>query len=367
MIMKNTIVLFLALSLSVQKGVSQPAEPEDTIGRIQICLLIDLSGSMSGLLAQTQGQIWKMASFLSGYEKNGRPAIVEFAVLSYGNEAYPESGHIRIVSPFTSGLDELADKLFLMATGGGNEYCGQAIQTALDSLDWKTDSLHYRGIFIAGNEPFAQGPLDFPLACQYARSRQVIINTIYCGGKEEGRNFQWEEAAALGAGKYANINQDTNIQDLRTPYDSKIVQLYQYYKSTFLLEEKNSPELIGPYKPDGSINPIYRDMILYKIQQTQEPDDIIKEFRENGWDIDRLTPSKIPPSLNEMPRKELRMLLFRQSQEREVTRQAIEMYGDKVQEYLEIKIGPRLEENTLDMAVLDIVRTQLEEAGFRKK
>ena len=154
--MKNR---FLLLSLLVLfyldlNAFTQQSEAVDSAGHIQVCLLLDVSGSMDGLLLQAQSQVWKMINHLSKFQKNERESHIELAVLSYGHNLYAESGYLQIVSPFTNNLDSLAENLFQLETGGGNEYCGQALQTALDSLNWEKKPNAYRAMFIAGNETF---------------------------------------------------------------------------------------------------------------------------------------------------------------------------------------------------------------------
>ena len=41
------------------------------------------------------------------------------------------------------------------------EYCGTVIQDALDQLPWSPSPRDLKVVFIAGNEPFSQGPVDF--------------------------------------------------------------------------------------------------------------------------------------------------------------------------------------------------------------
>jgi hypothetical protein len=35
-------------------------------------------------------------------------------------------------------------------------------------------------IYIAGNEPFNQGPIDYKKVCEIASAKGIFVNTIYC-------------------------------------------------------------------------------------------------------------------------------------------------------------------------------------------
>ena len=104
------------------------------------------------------------------------------ALFEYGNTNLPASeGYIRQVVPLTDDLDSLSEALFALTTRGGDEYCGQVIDEAIKRLDWTKEPNAYKAIFIAGNEPFTQGPVDYKQACGYAIQNGVIVNTIHCG------------------------------------------------------------------------------------------------------------------------------------------------------------------------------------------
>lgn len=368
--MKNQFLIFSLLLFFHFNAYSQKKEAVDSIGRIQVCLLLDVSGSMDGLLLQAQSQVWKMINHLAKFQKYERASHVELAVLSYGHNAYVETGHIKIVSPFTSTLDSLAEGLFQLETGGGNEYCGEALQTALDSLNWKKDSSAYQALFIAGNETFEQGSLDFRAVCEYATQRGVLVNTIYCGDKKEGKDHFWEEAAVLGEGDYLNINQDIDIADYQTPYDNKIIDLYRSYRKTLILEEdsKKKGNFMSnhQYRQDGTVNPVYRDMVIYKVRHEEKKEDVVEIFEQNNWNIRKIDKNQLPPNLRNLPELELKKYLFRKSQEREITRKAIERISEKMEEYLDIKMGSEGRDYSLDEALHIILTIQLEDAGFKQ-
>ena len=80
----------------------------------------------------------------------------------------------------------VSKKLFGLRTNGGSEYCGAVIQDALMELSWSKDTRDLKMIYIAGNEPFNQGPVDYKLVCGNAKYKDVIVNTIYCGNRDQG-------------------------------------------------------------------------------------------------------------------------------------------------------------------------------------
>src|SRR5262249_12402432 len=124
--------------------------------------------------------------------------------------------------------------LFALTTWGGDEYCGTVIQAALDTLRWSQSPADLKVIFIAGNEPFSQGPVDFHKACARARSKGVLVNTIHCGSREEGEAGGWSEGARLAAGLFATIDQTKAVVHVEAPQDAEIARLGVALNKTYV-------------------------------------------------------------------------------------------------------------------------------------
>lgn len=216
--------------LTVQQRGNYLGEP-----LVQIAILIDTSSSMDGLIDQTRTQIWKIVNTLANGNREGKKPKIELALYEYGNSNLAASdNYIRQVSPFTNSLDKISEKLFELKTNGGEEYCGAVIQRALSELSWKKYDDVYRVIFIAGNEPFTQGPVDFRPVMESARSQGIFVNTIFAGSRQEGIATQWMAGAQLAQGDFHVINQDRMVQVMATPYDDEIQRLGQEYNSTVI-------------------------------------------------------------------------------------------------------------------------------------
>jgi hypothetical protein len=156
-------------------------------------------------------------------------------LFEYGNTGLPAAeGYIRQVVPLTDDLDKLSQELFALSTNGGDEYCGQVIDEALKRLDWFDGAGGYKAIFIAGNEPFTQGPVDYREACKRAIERGVVVNTIHCGGETEGRDGQWAHGAQLAEGESFNIDQDRAVVHIECPQDEIIIRLNAELNETYL-------------------------------------------------------------------------------------------------------------------------------------
>ena len=203
--------------------------------KIQAAILLDVSNSMDGLIEQAKAQLWNMVSVMGKAKCNELTPQIEIALYEYGrtnNNA--KTGYVKQISGFTTDLDKLSQQLFNLTTNGGDEYCGQVIYTSLKDLSWDSTASNYKVIFIAGNEDFLQGNLPYIKACNEAKNKGVIVNTIYCGDKMQGIQEHWNLNAECGNGSYTNIDQDAKIEDIPTPYDSVIFALNDKLNGTYL-------------------------------------------------------------------------------------------------------------------------------------
>ncbi len=230
------ISLLLAYSAQAQYGYYPPgkgnAQPPYTI---QVALLLDASGSMDGLIDQAKSRLWHIVNDLSTPDDYGRLPVLEFALYEYGrsNLSY-SSGYMRQVVPFTQDLDWLAEELFRLRTGGGDEYCGQVILRSLNELDWTHSSRDLRFVYIAGNESFRQGRVDYRTAIATAYDRGISVNTIFCGDYREGIRLGWEDAARIGGGIYTNIDQNTGWQRETRVHYQHLSSLNQQLNYTYI-------------------------------------------------------------------------------------------------------------------------------------
>jgi hypothetical protein len=207
--------------------------------KIQMAILLDTSNSMDGLIGQARAQLWKIVNEFAKAKKGGVQPDLEVALYEYGNNGLDAKTHwIRMVSPFTDDLDKVSDELFKLKTNGGEEYCGAVITRATKDLKWAESDKVFKCIFIAGNEPFTQGPVDPFKACSDAIKKGITVNTIHCGPLQVGINEGWQKGAQLADGSYVAIDQDKPTVAIKTPVDAKIVKLGEELNKTYVFYGK---------------------------------------------------------------------------------------------------------------------------------
>lgn len=220
--MKKTIST-LALSFLSLITFAQAIVPAPPARKVQVAILFDTSNSMDGLIDQAKSRIWNIVNEVSSLRYNGTAPDIEFALYQYGNDGLSMSdNYIQQVMALSNDMDMLSEKLFGLRTNGGSEFCGAVIGRSLDDLLWSMSNSDLKMIYIAGNEPFNQGPVEYKEMCKKAADKNIFINTIYCGNYEQGVREFWQDGATCSKGDYFNIDSDKEIVHIATPYDEKI-------------------------------------------------------------------------------------------------------------------------------------------------
>jgi len=205
-----------------------PPQPvaADNRPRVQLAVLLDTSNSMDGLIAQAKTQLWQIVNEFIAAKQDGKAPRVEVALYEYGNAGLDqEKGFVRLVAPLTDDLDKISESLFALKTNGGEEYCGWVIRDAVRDLAWDKSDKVYKAVFIAGNEPFNQGPVNHAKSCKDAIERGIIVNTIHCGDLAAGVNGKWKDGATLADGKFMTIDTNAQIVHVDAPQDKEIATL----------------------------------------------------------------------------------------------------------------------------------------------
>ncbi|HEY4176252.1 MAG TPA: vWA domain-containing protein [Kofleriaceae bacterium] len=239
---QNTVSVALVQNVPPQTKVPTPkAEPKlarDTAtDTVQIALLLDTSSSMDGLINQARAQMWNMVNNMGQMTRvvNGkvRGVKIELALYEYGNDSQPASkGFIRQVTPFSSDLDSVSERLNALYTNGGEEYAGQAIKTAVNDLKWSKEADALRFIYVAGNESFDQGPITASEAMKAAAAKGIDVQMILCGSV--AADTGWDSAAKIAKTDLMTIDMNQVAQAIATPQDDEILKVNQELNGTYM-------------------------------------------------------------------------------------------------------------------------------------
>ena len=311
--------------------------------RIQVALLLDTSSSMDGLIEQAKSCLWNIINTLTTLKYNGKTPVIEIALYEYGNSNLSEaSKYIRQITPLTTDLDLLSETLFALKTNGGYEYCGAVINEAVKKLDWGNNPSDMKLIYIAGNEPFNQGNISYIEAISDALKKDIYVNTIYCGGYEEGIRGFWKEGADKGKGKYFTIDYNQKIKYIETPYDVRIQECDGKLNSTYIGygkegAAKQTNQIIQDRNALNISSSNYADRIVTKSKTVYKNDswDLVDRVKEDEKAISKINKEDLPKELQNKTQQELKELVKEKIKQREEIQKEITELSQKREEYID--------------------------------
>jgi len=360
------------------RPVATPTKPAQS--KIQLVILLDTSGSMNGLINQARARLWKIVNQLATARRDGQAPHLEVALYEYGKNSIPRSkGFLRQIVPLTDDLDRISEELFALKTNGGNEYCGQVIDAATRQLKWSKSNKDLKMIFIAGNEPFSQGSLNYRDACTAAIAKGITVNTIFCGPRAVGVRTGWQHGAQLADGAFLNIDQNRKVAEIATPYDKPLAEL--------------SGRVNGTYVMFGASADRKR-----KSSQLRRLDSLAKkaapsaaaaragfkasgQYRRSAWDLSvavksgkiklkDLKPSQLPPAMRKLSLAQQQAYLTKKAAERAAIEAKIRKLSAQRARYIaeqKKKNGSADKPDSFDDAVIKTIRTQGKKKGYQFK
>lgn len=383
--MKTKYILALtaafAASLAIGKETDPPTPVAETVTAaasaeaplVQIAVLLDTSSSMDGLIEQAKTQLWKLVNEFITAKQDGKTPVVQVALYEYGKSSLrSEENWIRQIQPLTRDLDKVSEELFALTTNGGDEYCGAVIQRAMQDLAWDRSPKAYKAIFIAGNEPFTQGPIDPKKSCKDAIAKGVIVNTIHCGSESQGIAGHWNDGALLADGKYLVIDQNQAIVHIEAPQDKEIVRLNEELNKTYINYGAAAPAAKArQVAQDGNAAAkaesgaqVQRVISKASANYSNTAWDLVDACKQKDFDITKVKETDLPKEMRKMNIDERKAYIATKTAERDEIQKKVLTLNKEREAYVATKRKESAQGDTLDTAMARALRTQAEKKGI---
>ena len=374
--MKKIALIMMTLTMLLTCVASQAmARKPAKRPTIQLAILLDTSNSMDGLISQAKSQLWKIVNEFAKAKRKGERPRLEVALFEYGNDSLPASeGYIRQVSGFTTDLDKLSEDLFGLKTNGGSEYCGQVIDTATRTLSWSKSTDALKLIFIAGNEPFTQGKVNYRDAAKNAIENGIAINTIFCGAENQGVSGMWKDGAMLADGSFAFIDSNKTVAHITSPHDKEIARLGGELNKTYIAYgSEGKVKARRQSRQDTNAASVAQGASVQravskskKVYNNQSWDLVDAMESEGGMDLDNMAPAALPSEMKGMDSAEKKAYVAKKAKERKDIQKKISKLNKKREAYVtskrkEMSTGS---DNTFDSAVIGAIHSAGKKKGF---
>lgn len=337
---------------------------------IQIALLLDTSSSMSGLIDQARSQLWRVVNALDSATYHGATPRLELALYEYGNDGLEGSdGFIRQVTAFTPELDRVSEALFALSTNGGSEYAGQAIARSVDDLQWREGDGTLKVLYIAGNESFAQGPVDWRDAIESARANGIVVNTVLCDGVDD----QWSAAATLAGGRFMQIDHNAVAEYVEAPQDEQIRKLGLALNETYIGFGAQGRWGVGNQLAQdsnvagyGEGSSVQRAMTKGSRHYVNPTWDLVDATADGTFDVTTLEEEALPEAYRGLTTEQLTERVEAKRRERTQLSETLTKLGTERESYVAKELARRHGEDPhrLDTAIVASVVEQAKAAGF---
>jgi hypothetical protein len=342
--------------------------------RIQVALLLDTSSSMDGLIDQARNQLWQVVDTFGRARRGNLRPVLEVAVLEYGNSNLsPQNGYVRQVAGLTGDLDRVSEALFALTTGGGEEYCGAVIEIATRDLQWSAAEGDVRAIFIAGNEPFDQGPVSYVAAIERAKARGIVVNTVHAGPEPEGIETHWKAGALIAGGRYMSIDPNLEVAHVAAPQDGRIAELNAKLNQTYLpygaqgasaskrqlAQDANSASVSGEQLAKRAKT---KASALYESSGW----DLVDAVEQDKVDLARVAPGDLPEPLRALSPEQRRIVVKAKAADRKHIQSEIHALGAERDAFVaaQRRASAAQTARSLDSVLVETVLEQGRASGF---
>lgn len=369
-----SITAFAQVEIVTPDVETKTIAPVPTTPRIQMAILLDTSGSMSGLINQARAELWKVVNEFITVKKDGKSPQLDVALYEYGKSSLSGSeGYIRQIVPFTNDLDKVSQELFALKTNGGSEYCGWVIKDAVNCLQWSKAPSDLKVIFIAGNEPFTQGPVDYKVSCKSAIEKSIIVNTIHCGSQQDGISGKWKDGALVADGSYLCINHNQQAVEIAAPQDAEIVKLNSELNTTYIAYGREGAR----YKENQVAQDNNSGRLSVSNAAARAATKSSSYYRNDSWDVvdavkndklklKELKKEDLPEEMKKMNKDQQKEYVEKKSKKRQEIQKKIQKLNEARKKHIADEMKKlNKADKSLGSAMIKAVRKQAESRKFK--
>lgn len=337
---------------------------------VDVVICLDTSGSMENLLDSARARLWDVINELALMRPTPELRV---GLLTFGTKnSTAERGFVEKHLDLTGDLDLVYGRLAALEIGGHEEYVGRVLDTALDEMSWASEWNALRIIFLAGNESADQDVEnhDFRVVTRSARDKDIIINALYAGNREEAITMKWPEVARNGAGNFSAIDPKVGTIQIATPQDDRLLELNSLLNQTYV-----------PYGEEGEaglVNQVTQDSNASRLGVQSCSSRIVAKgtalYSNASWDLvdaamsedfswDSLRSQDLPEELRGMSQPERVAFITSKREARESIQSEIENSSEAREQFIQKTLADN-ESAGLGQAMRKVIREQAMAKGF---
>jgi hypothetical protein len=343
--------------------------------RIEVCFVLDTTGSMSGLIEGAKQKIWSIANEMISAKPT--PEI------RLGLVGYRDRGDEYVIRKFdlSDDIDTIYGHLRSFKAGGGGdepESVNEALAAAVRDMSWSTNQHVLKIIFLVGDAPphmdYTDGP-KYPAVCQEAMKKDLIINTVQCGSISRTAPF-WKEIARLSEGSYAAIAQSGNMAVIATPMDEELATLNRKLGATLVGyggESARRMVVSKQFAAEAAPASVAADRLAFNSAlgvAVQGEGELLDGLGSGKLKLASLKKDQLPPELQNLNEEELKSEIGKKQKARADIQAQIQTLSKKREEFLAAerkRLAEQGKGDSFDEKVAESIRAQAARKGIEYK
>jgi Mg-chelatase subunit ChlD len=366
------VIIFTLLTISGQ-CIAGPAQSlvATMKPRIEVCFVLDTTGSMGGLIEGAKQKIWSISNQMVSAKPTPE---LKIALIGYRDR---KDEYVTKLFDLTDDIDAIHEKLMgFRADGGGDgpESVNQALDEAVNKISWNQDRHVLKIIFLVGDYPphmDYQDDVKYTITCQRAVKRDLIINTIQCGA-EASTTPAWQEIAKLSEGTYSAIGQTGDMVAVTTPMDEEISKLNVSIGTTLVAygSDKDQRMMVAKQKAaEMAPASVAADRLEYNSRtgkSVQGKGELLDAVSRGDVKLEELKKEELPAELQKLSKDELKAHVAKKQAERTELQKKLNTLLIKRNAYIDAE-KKRLQggkKDAFDEKVAETIRTQAAKKGI---
>jgi Mg-chelatase subunit ChlD len=366
------ILVISAILGAWQPSFARSASTSQSKPRIEVCFVLDTTGSMGGLIEGAKQKIWSIANEMISAQPTPE--------LKLGLIGYRDRGDEYVVKSFslTDDIDAIYGHLREFQAGGGGdtpESVNEALAEAVQKMSWSSDKKVLKIIFLVGDAPphmdYPNSP-KYPDLCREAAKKDLIINTIQCGEMAETKPI-WQEIAKLAEGSYVGISQSGNVAVISTPMDKELSRLNERIGGTLIPygDSKLQAEVHAKYAMTVSA-PVsaMADRLSYNSKTgraMQGGGELVDALNNKTLKVEDVDQKQLPAELQKLDRNELQKRIAKARDDRADLQKQIVELSRKREAYIQSenkRLAAEGKGDAFDEKVAETLRAQAAKKGI---
>jgi Mg-chelatase subunit ChlD len=361
-------ILALPLTALLPAQDAAPAAP----AQIEVCFVLDTTGSMGGLIEGAKAKIWSIANQLIAAKPTPK---LKLALVAYRDR---RDNYVTQVYELTEDIDAVYANLQKFAAGGGGdepESVNQALHEAVTKVTWSPDRDVLKIVFLVGDSPPHMDYRDdvkYPDVCQLAMQKDLIINTVQCGGNSHTTPI-WQEIARRAEGQFVAISQTGDMQVVSTPVDKDLAELNVALGTTLVPyghAEQRRFVVAKQAAAEAALAPAAADRLAYNValgRGVQGTGDLVDDLKDGKVTLTSLKKEELPAEMQGMTAAQQRDFLQQKAGERQQLQARVSELLKQRQTFIDAELQKQLQAgkgNAFDLQVARLLRDQARRKGI---